>query len=202
MKKRMLRQVFEALMACAVCIGITSCGNDTAEQSVLASQKPQAPTSPKPPALPKPAPPPSTDEPIAKPAEEPTAKPAATAPQPADDYAELDRLGQVAKQPEADFLTPARAWAGNVFQRKLWICAIAQRAGRAADLVALTRDLRAACTGSKATFGYFCRAALYFKAGSSFDEAREALTQAIPLADTPERKAYVATLWRGLPQPK
>jgi hypothetical protein len=108
----------------------------------------------------------------------------------------------VAKQPEADFLTPARAWAGNVFQRKLWICAIAQRAGRTADLVALTRDLRAACTGSNATFGYFCRAALYFKAGSSFDEAREALTQAIPLADTPERKAYVATLWRGLPQPK
>ena len=201
MKKKMLKRTFEALMACAVCFGITSCGNDTAEQSVPAPQAPQAPISPEPPASPQPAPPPSA-EPAAKPAEEPTAEPAATEPQPADDYAELDRLGQVAKQPEADFLTPARAWAGNVFQRKLWICAIAQRAGRAADLVALTRDLRAACTGSNATFGYFCRAALHFKAGSSFDEAREALTQAIPLADTPERKAYVATLWRELPQPK
>ena len=38
--------------------------------------------------------------------------------------------------------------------------------------------------------------------GNSYYEALEALTQAIPLADTPERKAYVATLWRGLPQPK
>ena len=192
MKKKMFKRAFEAVMACAVCIGITSCGNDSAEQSVPVPQTPQAPTSPEAPALPQPEPPPSA---------EPVATPAAAEPQPANDYAELDRLGQVAKQPEADFLTPARAWAGNVFQRKLWICAIAQRAGRAADLVALTRDLRAACTGSNATFGYFCRAALYFKAGSSFDEAREALTQAIPLADTPERKAYVATLWRGLPQP-
>ena len=104
----------------------------------------------------------------------------------------------MAKQSGADYLTPARAWAGDVFQRKMWICDIAQRTGRAADLVVLAREAQAACLGDRATFGNFCRVARYFKAGASFDEARKALEQAIPLADTKERRDYLAALWRGL----
>ena len=186
MKQRAFERTLMVLMACAVCVGVTSCGDDSPEPPVPA---------PRPAAAPKPKSP--TPSPAAKPA---AVKPAVAAP--ADDSSELERLDQVARQLNADYLTPARAWAGDNFKRKLWVCAIAQRTGRAADLAALARDARAACTGADATFGHFCRVARHFEACASFDEAREALSQAIPLANTPERKTYVATLWRGLPPAK
>ena len=138
-------------------------------------------------------------EPVPPPPQVETA--AIAAPAPVDEFADLERLGEVAKQAGADYLTPARAWAGDAFRRQMWICDIAQRTGRAADLVVLAREVQAACSGDNANFGNFCRVAGFFKAGASFDEARKALEQAIPLADTKERRDYLATLWRGLATP-
>ena len=198
MKKKVVERTLVVLMACAACVGVTSCGNDSTQQSAPTPQAsaPQAPA----PQAPLPLEPvPAAEEPVAPPPQLETAAPAASSP--ADDFAELDRLDQVAKQSGADYLTPARAWAGDVFQRKMWICDIAQRTGRAADLVVLAREAQAACSGDCATFGNFCRVARYFKAGASFDEARKALEQAIPLADTKERRDYLSTLWRGLGAP-
>ncbi len=214
MKKRVVERTLVVLMACAACVGVTSCGNDSAEQAApqeSASQTP-APQTPAQQTQTPPAPAPQVSSPQAPasptppaPSTQPSTEPAAAvAPaasvtaSPADVFAELEKLGQLAQRPEGDFLASARAWAGDGLQRKLWICGIAQRAGRTADLVALARDARAACSGADATFGHFCAVARHFKACSAFDEAREALTQAIPLADTPERKAEVAALWRSL----
>ena len=189
MKKRVVERTLVALLACAVCVGVTSCGEDPVEQPApQAATSPGAATQPPPSELAEPA--------SVAPSSAGVVAPAASSPE--DVFAELERLGQLAQQPGADFLAPARAWAGDTVKRKLWVCAIAQRAGRTADLVALTRDARAACSGTDATFGHFCAVARHFKACSAFDEAREALTQAIPLADTPERKAEVAALWRSL----
>ena len=184
MKKRVVERTFAVLMACAVSVGLISCGNDPAEQPAPA---PQALTP---------------SEPVARPSELPSPEPppaAPAAPSPADDFSELERLGKVAQRLDSDFLTPARAWAGAALKRKLWVCDIAQRTGRVTDLVVLARDAQAACSGADATFGNYCRVARHFEAGLSFDEMRKVLEQAIPLADTPERKAYVATLWRRLP---
>ena len=169
MKKRTAGQTLVVLLACAVCVGVTSCGDDPAPQPA---------------------------ETIA--VVPPSAAVTVAAPSPTDDWTELERLRQLAQQPEADFLASARAWAGNTLKRKLWACALAQRAGRMVDLVALARDARAACSGADATFGHFCAVARYFKACASFDEAREALTQAIPLADTQKRRTEVAVFWRSL----
>ena len=216
MKKRVVERTLVVLMACAACVGVTSCGNDSAQQPAPAPQTPgpqtpvPQPSAPQPPApqVASPAPAPAAPAPVAAPVTPPpqvetaaVAAPSPAAPSPADDFAELDRLEQVAKQSGADYLTPARAWAGDVFQRKMWICDIAQRTDRAADLVVLAREAQAACSGDRATFGNFCRVARYFKAGASFDEARKALEQAIPLADTKERRDYLAALWRGLGAP-
>ena len=195
MKKKVVERTLVVMMACAVCVGVTSCGDDPAEQSVPQGAAPQAPTSSKPATPSAPSQTESSETAAAVPS--PVAAVVA-APSPEDDWTELEKLGQLAQRPEADFLASARTWAGNTLKRKLWVCGIAQRAGRAADLVALARDARAACSGADATFGHFCAVARYFKACSSFDEAREALTQAIPLADTPKRKAEVAALWRSL----
>ena len=204
MKKKAVERILVVLLACATCVGVSSCGNDSAEQSApqespsqsSASQapatqvpSPQAPASPKQSAL--------STQPSPEPAAAVTPVASVTA-SPEVVFSELEKLGQLAQRPEADFLASARAWAGDTVKRKLWVCGIAQRAGRTADLVALTRDARAACSGTDATFGHFCAVARHFKACSAFDEAREALTQAIPLADTPERKAEVAALWRSL----
>ena len=84
-------------------------------------------------------------------------------------------------------------------KRKLWACGIAQRAGRAADLVALARDARAACSGADATFGNFYAVAKFFKACDSFDEAREALARARKLVGTPKQLDDVANLLRDMP---
>ena len=73
----------------------------------------------------------------------------------------------ILQQEGADYLTPARAWAGDIFQRKMWICDIAQRTGRAADLVVLAREAQAACSGVNANFGNICRVAGFFKAASN-----------------------------------
>ena len=194
MKKRVVERTLVALLACAVCVGVTSCGEDPAEQPAPQVTVPQAST----PSVPATQPPPSEPAEPASVAPSSAGVVAPDASSPADVFAELERLGQLAQQPGADFLASARAWAGDTVKRKLWVCGIAQRAGRTADLVALTRDARAACSGTDATFGHFCAVARHFKASSAFDEAREALTQAIPLADTPERKAEVAALWRSL----
>ena len=193
MKKRVVERTLVALLACAVCVGVTSCGEDPAEQPAPQEPAPQAATSSG-----------SATSPQSEPAEPASVAPSSAvgaAPaesSPAEVFAELERLGRLAQQPGADFLASARAWAGDTVKRKLWVCGIAQRAGRTADLVALARDARAACSGADATFGHFCAVARHFKASSAFDEAREALTQAIPLADTPKRKAEVAALWRSL----
>lgn len=196
MKKKSVDRTLVALLACAVCVGVTSCGDDSAEQPVPRGAAHQAPTSSGS-AMP-PATPPSESAEPAPVAPSPAVPAASVTASSADVFSELEKLGQLAQRPEADFLAPARAWAGDGLQRKLWVCGIAQRAGRTADLVALARDARAACSGTDATFGHFCAVARHFKACSSFDEAREALTQAIPLADTPKRKAEVAALWRSL----
>ena len=194
MKKRSVERTLVALLACAVCVGVTSCGEGPAEQAAPQGQAPQPSTSSGP----------TTQPPASDPAEPASVAPSPAVPavpvtaSPEDVFAELERLGQLAQQPGADFLASARTWAGDTVKRKLWVCGIAQRAGRTADLVALTRDARAACSGADATFGNFCAVARHFKASSAFDEAREALTQAIPLADTPKRKADVAALWRSL----
>ena len=108
-------------------------------------------------------------------------------------------MGRLAQQTEADFITPARAWAGGIFKRKLWVCGIAQRNRRTADLVALARDARAACSGADATFGNFYAVAKYFKACASFDEAREALARARKLVGTPKQLDDVANLLRDMP---
>ena len=208
MKKRVVERTLVVLMACAVCVGVTSCGDDSAQQPAPAPT-PQTPVTQTPaPQTPAPQPPapqvpaPVVSAPVPPPPQIETAAVAApAAPSPVDEFADLERLGEVAKQAGADYLTPARAWAGGDFQRKMWICDVAQRTGRAADLVVLAREAQAACSGDRATFGNFCRVARYFKAGASFDEARKALEQAIPLADTKERRDYLATFWRGLATP-
>lgn len=195
MKRKVVERTLVVMMACAVCVGVTSCGDDPAEQPAPQGPAPQAPTSSKS-AMPSALSQAESSETVA--AEPPPATAVAAAPSPADDWPELEKLGQLAQRPGADFLASARAWAGSTLKRKLWVCGIAQRAGRAADLVILARDARVACSDADATFGHFCAVARYFKASFSFDEAREALTQAIPLADTPKRKAEVAALWRSL----
>ena len=194
MKKKSVERTLVALLACAVCVGVTSCGEGPEEQPASQGPAPQPPTS----SGPASQPPPSEPAEPASVAPSPAVPAAPVTASPEDVFAELERLGQLAQQPGSDFLASARAWAGDTVKRKLWVCGIAQRAGRTADLVALTRDARAACSGADATFGNFCAVARHFKASSAFDEAREALTQAIPLADTPERKAEVAALWRSL----
>ena len=199
MKKNAVERILVVLLACATCVGVSSCGNDSAEQSApqesaFQSSGSQAP-SPQAPASPKQSAP--STQPSLEPAAAVTPVASATASLEVI-FAELEKLGQLAQQPGADFLASARAWAGDTVKRKLWVCCIAQRNRRKDALVALARDARAACSGADATFGHFCAVARYFKASSAFDEAREALTQAIPLADTPERKAEVAALWRSL----
>ena len=199
MKKKVVERTFVVLMACAACVGVTSCGNDSAEQSAPQAPAPQTPA----PQAPAPQVQASQEQavPSAQSSAAPTAVPqaASVAASPADDFAELDRLGRLAQQPEVDFITPARVWAGGIFKRKLWVCAIAQRNRRKADLVALARDARAACTGADATFGNFCAVAKFFKACDSFDEAREALTQAKKLAGTAKQLDDVANLLRNMP---
>ena len=204
MKKKVVERTFVVLMACAACVGVTSCGNDSAEQAAPQAPAPQAP-APQTPAPQAPAPQVQASQeqavPSTQPSSEPTAVPhaASVAASPADDFAELDRLGRLAQQPEVDFITPARVWAGGIFKRKLWVCAIAQRNRRKADLVVLARDARAACTGADSTFGNFCAVAKFFKACGSFDEAREALTRARKLVGTAKQLDYVANLLRDMP---
>ena len=195
MKKRAFERALVAVAACAVCVGVTSCGNDVADQEASASQT----------TTPEPAPQVQVQDRSATPPPAQVAEPAVVAPAvPAgtDVADDIDKLMLVARQQGADFLTPARAWAGASLQGKLRVCAIAQRAGRVADLVALAREARAACSGAEATYEHFYSIAQYFEAGAAFDEAREALDKAIPLADTPNRKADVAAFWRRLPRAK
>ena len=230
MKKKAVERTLVVLLACAACVGVTSCGNDSAEQS--APQEPAAQTpaqsaqTPQPPAPqaqtpstpqaqtpPPPAPQAQTPPPPAPPSQEQTApstppstEPAAAVPQaasvtasPADVSAELERLGRLAKQSKAGYVASARAWAGSVFKRKLWVCAIAQKNNLPKkDLVALARDARAACSGADATFGHFYAIATYFKAGGSFDEAREALAQAKKLVGTAKQLDALAALLRSM----
>ena len=214
MKKKVVERTLVVLMACAVCVGVTSCGNDSAEQPApqapaVQPSAPQAPavqpSAPQTPAPQVPAPQVPVSQEQTAPSTQPSTEPAAAVPptasvttSPADDFAELEKLGQLAQKPEADYVAPARAWAGNIFKRKLWVCRIAQRNRRTADLVALTRDARAACSGTDATFGNFYAIAECFKACNSFDEAREALKQARKLAGTAKQVDKVADLLRSM----
>ena len=240
MKKKAVERTLVVLLACAACVGVTSCGNDSAEQSAPqepAAQTPaqpaqtspapqaQTPLTPAQPAQTSPAPapqaqtpPPSTPPaqtlpppapasqeqtaPSTQPSTEPAAAvaPAASVTAShADVFAELERLGRLAKQSKADYVASARAWAGNIFERKLWVCAIAQKNNLPQnDLAALARDARAACSGADATFGHFYAIAKYFKACGSFNDAREALTQARKLVDTAKQLDDVADLLRSM----
>ena len=182
MKKRVVEQALVALLACSVCVGVTSCGGDSAEQSAPQTPVPSAPIS---------------QEPIA-PSAQSSAKPAAAVPQAASVTMTFESLVRLAQQPEADYVAPARAWASNNFMHKRDVCDIALRNRRMADLVALTRDARAACSGTDATFENFYAIAEYFKACGSFDEAREALKQARKLVGTAKQLDKVADLLRDM----
>ncbi len=224
MKKKAVERTLVVLLACAACVGVTSCGNDSAEQSAPqepAAQTPAQPaqTSPAPapqaqtpppstpPAQTLPPPAPASQEQTA-PSTQPSTEPAAAvAPAAsvtashADVFAELERLVRLAQQPEADYVASARAWAGDNFMHRRDVCDIALRNRRMADLVALTRDARAACSGADATFGNFYAIAVYFKACGSFDEAREALKQARKLVSTKKQVDKVADFLRDMPPP-
>lgn len=202
--KRLFERTLAFVGACVMCIGVTSCGNDVADQS---AQPPASPVHPETvthkPAVPSVMPladerDEHVDSIVGASGPSPvTGQPPASS-GPVDEWAELESLKKVARQLNSDFLTPARAWAGNSMQKKLGVCEIAKGAGRAADLVMLAREARAACTGKDATFGHLWRVVKYFEAGAALDEAREALDKAVPLADTPARKGEVAKAWRRL----
>lgn len=210
MKKRVVEQTLVVLMACAACVGVTSCGNDSAEQSAQQAPAQQTPT-PQAPAVQTLAAPasqtptdqvsepqvPASQEPNAQSAQ-PSAKPAAAVPQAASVTMTFESLVRLAQQPEADYVAPARAWASNNFMHKRDVCDIALRNRRMADLVALTRDARAACSGADATFENFYAIAEYFKVCGSFDEAREALKQARKLVGTAKQLDKVADLLRDM----
>ena len=214
MKKRVVERTLVVLMACAACVGVTSCGNDSAEQPA-----PQAPAAaPQAPAPQAPQAPagqsvsqalavqtPATQVPVSQeqtaPSTQPSAEPTATIPPAASVTTTFESLARLAQQPVADYVASARAWAGNNFMHKRDVCAIALRNRRMADLVALTRDARTVCSGADATFGNFYAIAEYFKACGSFDEAREALKQARKLVSTKKQIDKVADLLRDMPPP-
>ena len=112
----------------------------------------------------------------------------------------------MAQQQGADFLTPARAWAGDSLRRKLWACAIAKSTGRVADLIVLAREARAACSGSEETFGNLYRVAQYFDSVKAYNEAWEALDKAFPRARAEkipqERQEEAKKLWRRVSRAK
>lgn len=213
MKKKVVERTLVVLMACAACVGVTSCGNDSAEQSAQQAPAQQTPT-PQAPAVQTSAAP-ASQTPVAQvsepqvsasqepnaPSAQPSAKPAAAVPQAASVTMTFESLVRLAQQPEADYVAPARVWAGNNFMHKRDVCDIALRNRRMADLVALTRDARTACSGADATFGNFYAIAEYFKACGSFDEAREALKQARKLVSTKKQIDKVADLLRDMPPP-
>lgn len=214
MKKRVVEQTLVVLMACAACVGVTSCGNDSAEPPT--PQTPAgAPQAPAPQAQQAPAgqsvsqapviQTPATQVPASQeqsaPSTQPSAEPAATVLPAAAVAATFESLVRLAQQPEADYVASARAWAGDNFMHRRDVCDIALRNRRMADLVALTRDARAACSGADATFGNFYAIAVYFKACGSFDEAREALKQARKLVSTKKQVDKVADFLRDMPPP-
>jgi glucose/arabinose dehydrogenase len=182
MKKKTAERILVALLACAVCVGVTSCGDDSAEQSAPQASVPQVPASQEQSAS-------STQS---------SAEPAAAVPQAASVTASFESLVRLAQRPEADYVASARAWAGNNFMHKRDVCDIALRNRRMTDLVTLTRDARAACSGADATFKSFYAIAEYFKACGSFDEAREALKQARKLVGTAKQLDNVADLLRSM----
>ncbi len=216
MKKRLFERALVVVAACAVCVGVTSCGNDATDQPApatppAASPAPKAsaaePPAPAAPPVtapePEPAPAPSSTLPPSPPQ---VAEQASVVPADTDVKANIDRLSQVAQRQDADFLTPARAWAGDSLRRKLWVCAIAQRTGRVADLIVLAREARAACSGSEATFGNLYRVAQYFEAASAFNEAWDALDKAFARAREEkvpkERQEEAKKLWRRVSRAK
>lgn len=208
MQKKVVERTLVVMMACAACVGVTSCGNDSAEQSAppapaqqtsapqaSAAQTPAAQTS-QAPAAQTPA---SQEQTVPSP--KPSTEPVAAVPQAASVAMSFESLVRLAQQPEADYIASARAWAGNNFMHKRDVCAIALRNRRMDDLVALTRDARAACSGADATFENFYAIAEYFKASASFDEAREALKQARKLVSTKKQVDKVADLLRDMLPP-
>ena len=192
MQKKVVERTLVVMMACAACVGVTSCGNDSAEQPEQQTPAQQTPT-PQAPAAQTPA---SQEQTVPSP--KPSIEPVAAVPQAASVAMSFESLVRLAQQPEADYIASARAWAGNNFMHKRDVCAIALRNRRMADLVALTRDARAACSGADATFGNFYAIAEYFKASGSFDEAREALKQARKLVSTKKQVDKVADLLRSM----
>jgi len=205
-----MNRLFERTLAfvgvCTMCIVCTSCGNDAADQQAQPPAVPakQPAAAPRQPAAPKQQP----AAPVAAQTAAPTAadsrseadsqekmaqadvatpeQPSAV-PVPVDEWAELENLMKVAQLKTSDFQASARAWAGDDLKKRHRVCQIAMKEGRTADLLALARDVRKACTGQGANFANFMLLARYFKAGASLNEAREALNLAKPLAKTREQ---------------